>query len=115
MSVVRREVTGKKPGGTKAGGGKTPLARGPPQLLAYSIEQFCALHGISVDFYFKLQRKGLGPKVMRVGARTLISIEAGAAWRREREEGAPPAPVSPQGRGRSGKVPPKAEEAVTTL
>jgi hypothetical protein len=54
-------------------------------LQALSIQQFCEVHGISKDFYFKLQRQGLGPKTMRVGSRTLISIEAATAWRRERE------------------------------
>jgi hypothetical protein len=107
MSPARPEVTGKKPGNADAGGDKT--APGPPQLLAYSIQQFCQLHGISVDFYFKLQRRGLGPRVMDVGARTLISHESAADWRREREQAAtqtqPPAlptpesPPPPRGRG----------------
>jgi hypothetical protein len=54
-------------------------------LAAYSIEQFCQAHGISIDLYFKLQRQGLGPKTMKAGARTLISVEAAAEWRRARE------------------------------
>jgi hypothetical protein len=53
--------------------------------LAFSIGQFCALHAISTDFYFKLQRQGLGPTTMKVGGRTLISQEAAADWRRARE------------------------------
>jgi len=32
-----------------------------------------------------LQRQGLAPRTMRVDARTLISVEAAAEWRRERE------------------------------
>jgi hypothetical protein len=52
---------------------------------AYTISEFCQAHRISVDFYFNLQRRGLGPKVMRLGRRTLISVEAAAQWRRERE------------------------------
>ena len=32
-----------------------------------------------------MQQEGTGPKVMKVRGRTLISIEAAAAWRRERE------------------------------
>ena len=51
----------------------------------YSIRQFCEAHNISVDTYFRLQRAGLGPVTMRVGGRTLISVEAAAAWRRDRE------------------------------
>ncbi|MCA1412686.1 hypothetical protein I6F30_16315 [Bradyrhizobium sp. NBAIM20] len=53
--------------------------------MAYSIRQFCVAHGISVDTYFRMQRAGFGPVTMKVGGRTLISVEAAAAWRRERE------------------------------
>ena len=63
-----------------------PPIRGPPVApMAYSIRQFCQAHSISVDTYFRLQRAGLGPVTMKVGGRTLISVEAAAAWRRERE------------------------------
>jgi hypothetical protein len=63
-----------------------PPVRGPPIApMAYSIRQFCQAHNISVDTYFRLQRDGLGPVTMKVGGRTLISVEATAAWRRERE------------------------------
>ncbi|PSO25214.1 hypothetical protein C7G41_29810 [Bradyrhizobium sp. MOS002] len=56
--------------------------------MAYSIRQFCQGHNISVDTYFRMQRVGSGPVTMKVGGRTLISIEAAAAWRRERESDA---------------------------
>ena len=63
-----------------------PPIRAPPIApMAYSIKQFCEAHSISVDTYFRLQRAGLGPVTMKVGARTLISVEAAAAWRRSRE------------------------------
>ena len=63
-----------------------PPLRGPPVApMAYSIRQFCEVHSISVDTYFRLQRAGLGPVTMKVGCRTLISVEAAAAWRRDRE------------------------------
>jgi predicted DNA-binding transcriptional regulator AlpA len=52
---------------------------------AYRIPEFCRSHGISQAFFFKLQAAGLGPRVMRLGARVLISKESAAAWRRERE------------------------------
>ena len=52
---------------------------------AYSIAEFCAAHRFSIDFYFRLQRDGIGPRVMRIGGRTLISHEAAEAWRRDRE------------------------------
>jgi len=54
-----------------------------------SIREFCAQHGgISEDLFFKMQREGWGPTVMKVGSRTLISHEAAADWRRAREQAA---------------------------
>ena len=112
--MPRPEVSGRSPANANPGGTKAAAARGPPQLLAYSIQQFCQLHGISLDFYFKLARRGLGPKVMKVGARTLISVESAAAWRRDREQGAPPAnPPEPHGHGRRRKA--QGEQAATSL
>jgi hypothetical protein len=85
---------------------KTPPIRGPPfvnadgpkyrrkppsvdpNLLAMSIKAFCALHAISEDQFFKMQRKGWGPVTMKVGSRTIISHEAAAEWRRQREQAA---------------------------
>ena len=78
--MARPEVSGKKP--TLTAGD-----RGPP--LAMSIREFCAQHGgISEDLFFKMQREGWGPTVMKVGSRTLISHEAAADWRRAREQAA---------------------------
>jgi hypothetical protein len=55
---------------------------------AYSIRSFCRAHSISPAFYYKLQQLGLGPRELRLGARTLISREAAGDWRRERESDA---------------------------
>ena len=57
----------------------------PIQSMAYSIRAFCAAHAISIDLYFRQQRRGEGPQTMKVGGRTLISIESAAAWRKQRE------------------------------
>ena len=85
--MARPEVTGKKTTVPARADTKTPPPiRGPP--LAMSIRVFCALHGISEDMFYKMKRDGWGPKVMRVGSRTLISDESAAAWRREREAAA---------------------------
>jgi hypothetical protein len=59
-----------------------------PNLLAMSIKAFCALHAISEDQFYKMRREGWGPAVMHVGSRTLISHEAAARWRAEREAAA---------------------------
>ena len=55
------------------------------QLDAYSIPVFCARHGISERFYFKLKAEGRAPTEMKLGNRVLISREAAARWRAERE------------------------------
>jgi hypothetical protein len=105
MAMARAEVTGKKPTATpnRATRGHN---RGPPlddddrpkyrrrpvsadaNSLAMSIKEFCRLHGISEDQFYKMQRGGWGPSTMKVGSRTLISHEAAAEWRRSREEAA---------------------------
>lgn len=51
---------------------------------AYSISEFCAAHGISESFYYKLKAQGLTPAEMRVGTRRIISKESAAAWRAAR-------------------------------
>jgi hypothetical protein len=57
--------------------------------VAYSIDEFCKAHRISRAMYYKLDSQGLGPRVMRVGTRAIISKESAADWRRDREaEGA---------------------------
>jgi len=52
---------------------------------AYTIDEFCRTHGISRAHYFNIQNRGEGPRVMRVGARVLVSRESAAEWRRSRE------------------------------
>jgi predicted DNA-binding transcriptional regulator AlpA len=68
------------------GGRNSRRVRAPPTpCLALSIRQFCQAHSISEDFFYKLKRQGEAPRLMKVGARTLISMEAAAEWRRDRE------------------------------
>jgi hypothetical protein len=61
----------------------------PPPLstprLVLSIAMFCQVHGISEGLYYKLKKQGRGPREMKVGARTLISFESAAEWRRMQE------------------------------
>jgi predicted DNA-binding transcriptional regulator AlpA len=65
---------------------RTQFATGPPApRLALSIREFCDALGISEGLYFKLKKQGEGPREMKVGARTLISLESAAEWRRTRE------------------------------
>jgi hypothetical protein len=53
---------------------------------AFSVDEFCARHRISVQLFYK-NRKQM-PRTFNVGTRVLISKEAAAAWRCEREQAA---------------------------
>jgi hypothetical protein len=81
--MARGEITGQKPKGQSRASVNVPPILGPPA--AYSIAAFCAAHDLSEGMYFKIRKQGLGPREMRVGSRVLITQEAAAAWRRERE------------------------------
>ena len=52
--------------------------------LGFSVAEFCQAHNISIGHFYALKKKGLGPRVMKVGLRTLISSEEAARWRAER-------------------------------
>jgi hypothetical protein len=54
-------------------------------LQAYSIEHFCCAHGLGRSTLYKLIKEGRGPRLMKVGKRTLISAEAAAEWRKRFE------------------------------
>jgi predicted DNA-binding transcriptional regulator AlpA len=56
-----------------------------PDRKAYTVEEFCIAHHISRPFFYKLLKDGTGPRVMKLGSRTLISIESAADWRRASE------------------------------
>jgi hypothetical protein len=51
--------------------------------LAFTVDQFCHYHNLSRPFFYKVLKAGIGPRIFKVG--TLVSTEAAAAWRRERE------------------------------
>jgi predicted DNA-binding transcriptional regulator AlpA len=80
--MVRRAAIGCKPSADADFNGPTPHTA--PRL-ALSIREFCRAHGISEGFFYKLKKQGEGPREMKVGARTLISFESAAEWRRARE------------------------------
>jgi predicted DNA-binding transcriptional regulator AlpA len=48
---------------------------------AYSIAQFCTAHNISRAGFYNLLNQGRAPAVMKVGKRTLISVESAREWR----------------------------------
>lgn len=72
--MARPEVTGRKP--TKF--------NEADDADAYSVEEFCSRHRISVQLFYKNRQQM--PRSFNVGTRVLISKEAAAAWRRQREQ-----------------------------
>jgi|SRR6516225_3493962 hypothetical protein len=66
-----------------------PPIRGPPVAHAcYSIKTFCQSHHLSEAMFHKMREMGIGPDIMKVGRRVLISFESAAKWRAERERAA---------------------------
>ena len=53
---------------------------------AYSVDEFCRRHDLSRAYLYLLWRRGQGPRFMQVGARRIVSKEAGADWRRSLEQ-----------------------------
>lgn len=58
------------------------------QQQAFSVAQFCEAHGFTKVLFYKLLKEGRGPRIMKVGSRTLVSTEAAAEWRKSMEDGA---------------------------
>jgi hypothetical protein len=52
---------------------------------AHTRPSFCASNHISESLYFRLKREGKGPREIEIGDRIIITPEAEADWRRERE------------------------------
>jgi predicted DNA-binding transcriptional regulator AlpA len=49
-----------------------------------TVTEFCSTHRISRASLYNMWKRGIGPRVIRVGVKRLIPIEAAAAWRAER-------------------------------
>lgn len=56
----------------------------------YTVPQFCDGHNVSRTHFYALLKDGKGPRLMKVGRRTLISAEAAVAWRKRMEDETPP-------------------------
>jgi hypothetical protein len=56
-----------------------------PEVSASTVDEFCHAHRISRGTFYNLLKVGQGPSIMKVGARTLISVDAAADWRRKME------------------------------
>lgn len=54
--------------------------------LAFSVTEFCEAHSLSRSLFYKLLTQGKGPRLSKVGNRTLITAEDAADWRRRISE-----------------------------
>lgn len=53
--------------------------------VARTVKQFCGANQISHVHFYALLKRGLGPRVMKVGRRVLITLHAEAEWHRRME------------------------------
>jgi len=56
----------------------------------FDIRTFCKSNKISRALFYQLQKAGQGPRIMKVGRRTLITPEAVADWRKQMEQQSTP-------------------------
>jgi hypothetical protein len=61
-----------------------------PVMETYSVESFCQAHGICKGHFYNLLSDGLGPNIIKLGRRTLISKEAATDWRKKMEQQSTP-------------------------
>jgi hypothetical protein len=52
---------------------------------AQTVDEFCADNHICRATFYNLRKAGRGPRIMKVGTRTLITTEASADWRLQME------------------------------
>jgi predicted DNA-binding transcriptional regulator AlpA len=65
--------------------GSKPMQKRPPiERAAFTVNEFCEAHRISRAKLYCMWGDGTGPRRMKIGTKTLISVEAAADWRRER-------------------------------
>lgn len=52
---------------------------------AYTVPEFCTAHRISRALFYIILRDGRGPRVLKLGRKTLVTADAAADWRRRME------------------------------
>lgn len=52
---------------------------------AFSIPEFCAAYSVGRAKLYRMMKAGEGPRIMKVGRKTIISKEAADEWRRNIE------------------------------
>jgi predicted site-specific integrase-resolvase len=54
----------------------------------YNIEEFCDQHRISRGTFYNLKKSGDGPRMIKIGSRSLVTGEDAAKWRQRLSESA---------------------------
>jgi hypothetical protein len=72
------------PASTKSGASPALMSTSGDRLV-FTVNEFCIAHRICRSKLYQFWKAGTGPRVMQVGQRLMISVEAAADWRRERE------------------------------
>jgi hypothetical protein len=52
---------------------------------SYTVDEWCSKHRLCRASFYNLKKAGKAPRVMKAGARTIISHQADLDWQRERE------------------------------
>lgn len=52
---------------------------------AYTVPEFCNAHRISRALLYVMLRDGRGPRLLKAGHRTLITLDSAAEWRHRME------------------------------
>jgi len=60
-------------------------APAPVTRACFTVTEFCQAHRISRSHFYDLTRHGHGPRIIKAGNSTLISVEAAAEWRQRME------------------------------
>ena len=58
-----------------------PPNKPPVQKVVFTVSEFCYSRSISRSKFYEMRKAGHGPRIMKVGRRTLISYEAAEEWR----------------------------------
>ena len=61
--------------------------------IVYTINEFCDAHRISRSKLYQCWDADIGPRFLKIGAKILITTDAAAEWRAEREAASNPAPA----------------------
>jgi hypothetical protein len=64
---------------------QAPVRHGEHAKPVYTVREFCRAHSICRAKLYQLWAAGDGPRVMRVGVKVLITVDAAAEWRAARE------------------------------